>query len=207
MPSGRNANEAVLWPSGDQRAAEREAKREAVLRAAASSFSQNGYHATTLNDIAEKLGITKPTLYYYARNKAEMLEAVNARALADILAEESDPSATARDRLLALLTRYVKVVTTDFGRCLVRVLDNGLDEPSRKRLRAARREINQRITDLLEEGAREGSISAPDPKMATFLVAGAINWIGHWYDPEGPLRADEVAKSFLEQLADGFRPR
>lgn len=197
-----------LWPSDDQRAEEREAKREAVLSAAAEAFSEAGYHSTTLNDIARRLGVSKPTLYYYAKNKAEMFEAVNQRALNALLAhDEAADGDSVAAQLFGLLRRYTEIVTTDFGRCLVRVVDADLGDRATKNLRHAREEINRRIEDLLARGVAQGEFAPRDVKMAAFLLAGAINWIGHWYDPKGKLTPDAVAGMFIDQFANGLLVR
>lgn len=196
------------WPSARQRTVEREAKREAVLHAAAQAFSEKGFHSTSLDDIAVRLGVTKPTLYYYVKSKDEILEAVISRALHDILAfNPSESEQSALDQLLALLRRYAEVVANDFGRSLVRMLDGELSERRRRGIRAAREEINRRIEQLLKRGVAEGSIAPCNVKMTSFMLAGAVNWIGRWYDDDGELEPQEIGAIFADQLARGLLPR
>ena len=64
---------APLWKTQAQREQERALKREAVLRAAARAFSEQGFHRTSLDDVAERLNVTKPTIYHYVRSKDEIL--------------------------------------------------------------------------------------------------------------------------------------
>src|SRR3546814_9604290 len=70
----RNPSIKSPWAARD-RVAEREAKREAVLQTAARAFAENGYHRTSLEEIAARLGVSKPTIYYYAQNKDDLVAA------------------------------------------------------------------------------------------------------------------------------------
>src|SRR3546814_14717544 len=81
----RNPSIKSPWAARD-RVAEREAKREAVLQTAARAFAENGYHRTSLEEIAARLGVSKPTIYYYAQNKDDLVAAIAARALDEIVA-------------------------------------------------------------------------------------------------------------------------
>src|SRR6202012_295221 len=107
---GRVAQAKIVgspWGTRRDRAAERERKREAVLHAAAEAFAEHGYHRTSLDDIAARLGITKPTLYYYARNKDDLISAVATRAVNSIReAIEGDRDAKALVQLQHLIRRY-----------------------------------------------------------------------------------------------------
>ena len=190
------------------RAAEREEKREAVLHAAAQAFAEAGYHKTSLDDIAARLGITKPTLYYYARNKDDLIGAVASRALKRILeAIEGDRESAALTQLQHLLRRYAEVMATDFGRCIVVVRDARIGGPAGETLQDSIRQIDGRIRQLLALGAEDGSIARGDVKLTAFMIAGAINSITRWFDEAGSLSAAMVAEKFVNQLTAGLAPR
>src|ERR1700722_1699612 len=94
------------WSSPQDRAMERQQKMEAVLHAAAQAFGENGYYRTSLDGIAERLGITKPTLYYYAASKDELIAAVVVRAIEQIGAfGPSDVHASGLEQLKQMLRR------------------------------------------------------------------------------------------------------
>lgn len=190
------------------RAAEREEKREAVLHAAAQAFAEAGYHKTSLDDIAARLGITKPTLYYYARNKDDLIGAVASRALKRILeAIEGDRESAALTQLQHLLRRYAEVMATDFGRCIVVVRDARIGGPAGETLQDSIRQIDGRIRQLLTLGAEDGSIARGDVKLTAFMIASAINGIARWFDEAGSLSAAMVAEKFVNQLTAGLAPR
>lgn len=196
------------WRTLEDRAGEREEKRNAVLHAAAAAFAERGYHGTSLDMIAARLGVTKPTIYYYARNKDDLVTAVGERALAAILdAAQGDEQALAITQLQHLLRRYAEVMTTDEGRCLPVLRDARIASPANESIRRAMSRVDHRIRELLELGAKDQSIARCDIKLTAFMIAGAINEIGRWFDPKGSLSAALIAEKFVNQLTAGLAPR
>lgn len=196
------------WATARDKAAEREQKREAVIQAAALAFSQNGYQRTSLDHIAERLGITKPTLYYYARNKEDLLDLVIARALAMIMeAPLGHDSVPGLDLLKHFLRRYAEVIGTDFGRCLAVVNSYDLSTEAFARTQKGKSQIDQRIRALILKGQADDSIGPCDPKYVSFMLAGAINWIGRWHQEGGEMSAASVGELFANQIAVGLIPR
>lgn len=196
------------WATARDKAAEREQKREAVIQAAAKAFSENGYHRTSLDQIAERLGVTKPTLYYYARNKEDLLRLIFERALSMIMdAPEGHDSVPALDQLKSFLGRYADVVGTDFGRCLTVLSINDLSPEAFESNMAGKRQIDRRIRALIIKGQADGSIGPCDPKYVSFMLGGAINSISQWYREDGPMTAASVGELFASQIAVGLIPR
>ncbi len=196
------------WVSGRDRAAEREEKLEAVLHAAARAFSENGYHRTSLDTIAERLGITKPTLYYYAAGKEELIAAVVVRAMDQImLFGPADVHASGLIRLKQVMRRYAEIVATDFGRCLAQLNEADFGEPVVSRIREGKRAIDGAFRNLIDKGKADGSIAPCDTRLTAFMLGGAINGIARWYDEGGALTPSEVADTYVNQLATGLMPR
>jgi AcrR family transcriptional regulator len=196
------------WKAKRDRAAEREEKREAVLRAAAQAFSENGYYKTSLDDIAAALGITKPTLYYYAKNKEDLIAAVSFRALDLMLADlPADPRGSAYGELRAFLRNYTRAILTDFGRCLVLLTDSDLSEAAGATIREGKAAVDRRLRDLLEKGIADGSIDECDVRLTAFMVAGALNGIVRWYREGSGLDVASVAEIYINRLGNGLRPR
>lgn len=202
------AKKPVKSPWTRDRAAEREAKREAVLHAAAQAFAEAGYYRTSLDDIALRLGISKPTLYYYAKNKEDLIGAVAARA-ADLLDApiSIDPNAPALAELRGYLKSYAENAATDFGRCFVRLSDADLSAEAGARVREGKSRIDRKIRALIERGIADGSIGPCDPKLTAFMLAGAVNGISTWYRADGELSASTVAEIFVNQMTAGLQPR
>ncbi len=193
---------------GRDRAAEREEKREAVLHAAAQAFAEQGYHRTSLDDIAARLGVTKPTLYYYARNKDDLIGAVAKRALDRIFVSmNGDEKSTALSQLQHLLRGFAEIMTTDFGRCVTVLRDARIEGAVGDNLRDGMRRIDRRIRDLIDQGVAEGTIAPCDVRLTSFMVASAINGIARWFEESGPLGPSVVAEKIVNQLTAGLAPR
>lgn len=198
------------WSPATQREQQREAKREAVLATAARLFNERGFHATSLDDIAAALHVSKPTLYYYVKNKDDILLQCVRKGLEMVLAgiaRSRQAGGSALDQLLASMRVYAQIVTQDFGMCLVRVGDEQLPETSRSQLRALKSQIDQQFRRLVTQGMAEGDLAPCDPKMAAFVIGGALSWIGRWYQPGGEYTAGEVAARCIETLCGGLLRR
>lgn len=194
--------------AGRDRAAEREEKREAVLQAAARAFAENGYHQTSLDDIAAILGVTKPTLYYYTRNKDDLIMGAGIRAVEQIMeATATDPNAPALAQLQNMLRRYAEIMSTDFGRCIEVMRAARIGGEASDSVRDGRMKIDRRIRELLKLGAEDGSIAPCDEKLTAFMIAGAVNGIAAWFSEGGELTAAGVADKFVNQLTAGLGPR
>ncbi|WP_336952748.1 TetR/AcrR family transcriptional regulator [Sphingobium aromaticivastans] len=196
--------------SAAQKEAERTAKREAVLRAAVRMFNDRGFHATSLDDVAASLGISKRTIYHYLANKDQVLLECVTIGLQQLLAaaerareEEGD----GRQRLIRFLRRYAEVNMDDFGRCVVRTGEEALSPASRPRYRQLKREIDNALRTLIEEAMADGSIAPVDVKMAAFALAGALNWPARWHDPGGAIAAEDIAEKLVDILTKGLDPR
>lgn len=198
------------WGSRADRVAEREAKRMAVLRTAARSFNAKGFAATSLDDVAAELQVTKPTIYHYFSNKDEILFECVRQGLEGIrrAAEEAQRcGSNGRNRLESLMLEYALIMTRDFGICVTRTTENELAEVSRAKFRALKREIDEILRAVIEEGMRDGSLAPGDARVVGFTIAGALNWIARWYRPDGGMTAEEVARGTVATLMAGLVPR
>ena len=209
-PSSAANLPASPWAQAPSRAAQHQAKRDAVLHVAAQMFNERGFHATSLDDIAARLNVTKPTLYYYVKNKDAILLACVKKGL-DMTLEGIDASRAAGgnaiDQLRACMRTYAEVVTQPFGMCLIRVGDEEVPEPSRTELRRLKSEIDHAFRRLVEQGVQEGVLAPCDPKVAAFVIAGGLSWIGRWYQPQGAYSADQIIEQCTQLLLQGVLAR
>ena len=209
-PSSAANLPASPWAQAPSRAAQHQAKRDAVLHVAAQMFNERGFHATSLDDIAARLNVTKPSLYYYVKNKDAILLACVKKGL-DMTLEGIDASRAAGgnaiDQLRACMRTYAEVVTQPFGMCLIRVGDEEVPEPSRTELRRLKSEIDHAFRRLVEQGVQEGVLAPCDPKMAAFVIAGGLSWIGRWYQPQGAYSADQIIEQCTQLLLQGVLAR
>jgi AcrR family transcriptional regulator len=201
---------ASPWRASRERVREREVKREAVIRAAAHAFNRKGYHNTSLDDIAAALDVTKPTVYYYVTNKEQLLFECFVAGVEQIRAafrEVKQLKVTARERLNGVLRHYGEAVASEFGWCMVRAEEQDLSPAMSSHIKALKSEIDQGIRRLIKDGVQDGSIHPCDPKMTAFALAGALNWIAHWYRENQSMTGAEIAGAFVTIFENGLRPR
>jgi AcrR family transcriptional regulator len=202
-PSGR-----ASWPSRRHR--NHALKREAVIAAAARAFNDRGFHNTSLDDIAAALGVSKPTVYYYVESKEQLLfecfQAGLERIREGLRTVEHAPL-SARERLGVVVRHYARAVASEYGWCMVRAEDEDLGPELSGRIKAMKSEIDRGMRRLLEQGIAEGSIEPCDTKMTAFAMAGALNWIAHWYRDNQPMNAAQLAEKFVEVFETGLLPR
>lgn len=198
------------WAKPALRAQQRHAKREAVLSTAAQMFNERGFQATSLDDIARQLNVTKPTLYYYVKNKDDILLQCVTKGLnmtLEGIQASRAAGGNAVDQLRACMQVYAEIVMQPFGMCLIRVGDEQVPEPSRSQLRHLKSKIDLAFRGLVEQGVAEGSLAPCDPKLTAFFIAGALSWIGRWYQPDNAYTPAEIAQRCIEQILQGVLQR
>jgi len=211
LSSGKTSPAAASpWRGNRERLRDRELKRDAVIRAAAREFNRKGYHNTSLDDIAAALEVTKPTVYYYVTSKEQLLFECFVAGVEQIRAAfraVRELAVPARERLNAVLRHYGEAVASEFGWCMVRAEDQDLSPAMSRHIKSLKSEIDQGIRRLIREGIQDGSIEPCDPKMTAFALAGALNWIAHWYREDQSLTPAQIAGAFVTIFEGGLRPR
>jgi len=206
MPKDAVATKAH-WKAFASRRRDPETKREAVLQTAAQLFLEKSYGRTSMNDVAERLNITKPALYHYFHNKEEILlecYRLGTGMIEELLNDIAAHCGTGLEKVEAFIYSYANVMTVNFGRCVMRLDDGDLTSDALVEVRGYKRKIDRRLRSFIQEGIEDGSITDCDAKIAAFSIAGALNWICMWYEPAGPLPAEEIATQFARTLTQGL---
>jgi AcrR family transcriptional regulator len=187
-----------------------ETKREAVLLTAVQLFLERSYDRTSLNDVAERLNITKPAIYHYFRNKEDILlecYRVGTGFVEQRIAEIEAAGGTGLSKVEAFIHAYAEVLTIDFGRCVMRLDEGDLSPQAIVDVHKYKRRIDRKLRSFIDEGMRDGSIAPCHSKLAAFAIAGALNWTCMWYEPDGELSAQAIARQFAVTLTRGLAPR
>lgn len=182
-------------------------KREAVLKTAAELFLEKSYGRTSLNDVAKRLNITKPALYHYFHNKEDILLGCygwGTKLIEESVSEIAEHDGTGLEKVEAFIYSYANVMTVNFGRCVMRMDEGDLSPEARTKVRASKRKIDRRLRSFIQAGIQDHSIAPCDAKIAAFAIAGALNWICMWYEPEGALSAEEISSQFASTLTRGL---
>ena len=179
-------------------------KRQEVLREAAASFNFKGYHATSLTEIATSLGVTKAALYHYFPNKSSLLAACFERSM-DVafasLERGRKQGKNGRDRLVLTIVGYVSHLVDELN-CGVGLMEEQALEPGdRTKLVRQRDRFERALRALVKEGIEDGSVVPCDPKLAIFVLLGAMNWVPKWFKPSGTWKPAQLTLA-LSQIIE-----
>jgi len=179
-------------------------KRQAVILAAGQAFRRRGYHNAPMTEIAANLGLTKAALYYYVRNKEEVLYECHLMAYdaMDEILKSKTEGVTALDKLEVLYVKFVTMLTASGVSLLTDV--NSLGEESKTDVLSRRGKIERKIIRLVKEGQKDGSIREGDARLHVFFFMGALNWLNAWYDASGRLKGEDIAAHFALQMRAGI---
>jgi AcrR family transcriptional regulator len=186
--------------------AKRQRRRDEILHAALQAFRDRGYHATTLEDIAERLGVRKTALYHYFPDKEAILYECHRESLAELdrILTEARRLPSASERLRHVIREHVRVMVQTLEGSPLAFEVNALSAERQAEVIAGRDRYERAVRRMIDQGAREGLFRKVDSKIATFAILGAINWIARWYRPEGALQARELGEQFAEHLVGGL---
>src|SRR5262245_3088088 len=185
-----------------------------ILKSAAAAFRKLGYHGATVEQIAAALHMKKGNLYYYFKNKEEILFACHQYSLdrlTQLLEEIEAGDAAPDDKLRRLVSAFVHTILDELhGTALF--LDLEALTPSHLKAVIVRRDrFDRGVRHIVEEGVEGGVFEAPpgsgDVKLITFAMMGAVNWIPRWFKPEGAATSQDIADRFADFFVDGLRRR
>ena len=172
-----------------------------VYRTAAQIILRKGYDATSINDIANALGMTKAGLYHYINGKKELLFDIMNFGLDELDEEVAKPARTIADpsaRLRFIIASHAQLVTRGQGAITILVDEITALTPAQNRMITRRkREYFNRLRDVLNELKTAGKLHDVHTTVATFSLLGMINWLSRWFRQDGDLTQEQVA----EQIA------
>lgn len=189
---------------------QRAQKRQAVLDAGVRLFNDRGYAQTSLDDIAKELNITKRTIYYYVRNKEEILQEcirIGIEFIDGIVARSANNAAPPLDRIKLLVEDYAEWLSDDTGAALVLTNEISLSPEVRTNLRAAKRRLDASLRDLIREGIEDGSVAPCDPQFVAAAMFGALNWVPFWNRTTHPAPSGIISREFLGFFLKGLEKR
>lgn len=184
-----------------------EAKRMEILKGVAFVFAEEGYHQTSVNSLASRLGISKPVLYYYAKDKDDLFYQCGAMArtaLDEALEDARLAKISGIGKIRRFFSKYTEIMCGDFGRCLLLVDRNALSPRTAELDVFHRRQIEQAMQNMIVDGQADGSIGPCDPVMATRALFSAFNGIPRWFRADGKLSLADVAQTYLDLFVTGM---
>ena len=199
--------------------------RQEILRTAARLFQQRGYDATSMNDVAAALKLSKGGLYHHFQSKDEILFEIMNHAMEITQERVLNPVrgiADPEERLRALIRLHIEVVLSPRDREITVMLheNHPLPPALRKRINSRKKDYIHFLENLMgevqkaevqkkvQQGVQERNLhqtkTKVSPRAAAFALLGMINWIYQWYKPEGELQAQNLIPQFTDLIFGGI---
>ncbi|MCV2491539.1 TetR/AcrR family transcriptional regulator [Geodermatophilus sp. YIM 151500] len=181
---------------------------ETLLDGAVAVFNERGYEATSMEELAGRLGITKSAIYHHVPSKVELLRMALDRALDALFAVTAEPGATsgrAIDRLEHVVRGSVRVLAAELPFVTLLLRLRGNSDVERSALERRRR-FDRIVTDLVRAAEEEGDVRPDvDPALTSRLLFGTVNSLTEWYRPDGDLSPDALADAVVATAFGGLR--
>lgn len=180
----------------------RKLRQQQILRSATELFFKNGFQGTSLEAIAKNLGATKPFIYYYYKDKSEILSAVAEEAIQKPLAllgaaeKEEGPATAVLRRFISNFTR-VQIENQAAVSVFFREEAN-LPPATQAKVNMLQGEFDHRFALLIKRAAKESGIKVADVPLASLALGGMICWVFTWYKPGGRLTPDQLCEAMAD---------
>ncbi len=183
-------------------------KYHEIAEAAVQLFNKKGYHATSMQDIADYVGLQKGSLYHYISSKEELLERITSESISGFVRELErivKKEVSAKEKLEhAILMHFTRVTDNiPMTTILLRESFSLSDDPHELIKKATDHYLNL-WSQIIEEGMTSGEFKAGDPRIAALTILGACNWAYRWYQEGGKQKSTEVAKYIIKLMLTGM---
>jgi AcrR family transcriptional regulator len=184
-----------------------------IYRAAARIICEKGYDATSMNDIAEAVGITKAGIYHHIPGKRDLLYGImtyGMDSLEDQVIVPARAISDAEQRLRTIILKHVQLITsrsTPYGMNPVTIVVDevaGLTPEHRRKINERKRVYVDLIRDTLTQLKAEGKLRDVDVTASAFSLLGMILWVSRWYKPEGRLTSEEISEEVAKIALGGL---
>ena len=186
----------------------KEDRADHIYRVAADIMCRKGYEATSMNDIADAVGLTKAGIYHYIRGKEDLLFEIMSYGMDMVDQDVIGPAqeiADAGQRLRTIVERHTRRILEVGGAVTILLEEMSALTPAHRRvIRSRKRAYFELIRQTLAQLSAEGKLRDVNLTVATFSLLGMINWISRWYRNDGKLMPEEIVKDFLNVAVNGL---
>jgi AcrR family transcriptional regulator len=183
-------------------------KENEIHRVVARLFAHQGYHHTSMREIARELGMNQSSLYHYFTSKEDILFRLMDNAMDEVLGDLEEIHAkdiSAENKLKKVLHSYIRSYAGDQDRLILLVNEmNFLTEGNRFILVDKQRQYVRLIKSILKQLTDEDKMKEIDDSVATFAFFGMVHYTIKWYHKDGPITVDELARLFVEIFTRGI---
>lgn len=185
-------------------------RRDELLISAARLFCEQGYHATSMEDIARALGILRGSLYHHIRSKEDLLLEIMIRGISyllDLVRPIVNSERPPDEKLDALIRAHVLAITSQPDVLTVFLHEFKSVSPERlPEVLTLRDEYEYLVRGVIGEGIDRGLFRPVDVPLTTFGLLGMLNWLYQWYRPKGRRSPEEIADHFADFVLRALRP-
>jgi len=183
-------------------------RRDEIVRSAAAVLRRGRDGALRMEEVAKHVGLVKGNLYYYFKDRQELIFHCHMRCTEMSLAALEEIAArggSAEERLREFLRRHIEIIiASDYGGALLADIGE-LTAAQRRRYVALRDRVEAGVRKLIEEGVARKQFRPLSVPLAGFAILGSINWMPKWHRPDGALPAREVADTFVDFFIRGLK--
>ena len=189
---------------------DRSVRKQTIIDTAAELFHKKGYSSTSLDDVAKALGISKPALYHYVKNKNELLTIIYTQTFENIFMdtyEISNMDLLPDEKLRRIIRhRITNIIMKDLYMFSVFFSEeNRLPKRDFNKIREEKRRYTGIIEKILEEGMSQGLFVKTDPRLQAYAIIGMCNWIYKWYKVgETRFSPEQISDYFIQLLEGGY---
>lgn len=181
---------------------------EEILAAAARSFFEKGYHATTIEDIAKGVGMLKGSLYYYIRSKEDLLYQLLSESMEKALVfvrKKVEAGSGPEDKLRRGIAAHIEYIVSNQFEVGVFLHEYHRLSPRRQvSIQKQRRKYQSLFVQIVREGQQKGVVVPGDPELLCDCFLGACNWIYRWYTPGHSPSVEVVKNTFVSCILHGI---
>ena len=185
--------------------------RDDILEAAAQIFRQKGFHAASMQDIAQAVNLQKPSLYHHVTSKQEILLALLDQALDLLIAQMEEvmrQPLPAEEKLRQGIQVYLGTMLENSDLAAVLLLEHRSLESQYQTRHIPRRDRFEGLwRQMVADGLEQGDFEQVDPTLTARALLGVMNWTITWYRPNGPLSADDLARQYADLFLRGLLSR
>lgn len=184
-------------------------RREQIIEVAAELFDRRGYHETSMQSIADRAGLRKPSLYHYFRSKDDILVELHETLMSVVIGRQEERLEAGRlaprEQLRAMMHDVIGLMESHPGYLRI-FFESARELPldARTSVAAQRTRYRGMVTAVLEAGVEAGEFGDLDPELTSIAALSLMNWTYQWFRRSGPLSADEVADRFWNLLMNGI---
>ena len=183
-------------------------RQKEIALAAVKLFEQKGYHATSVQDIADEVGLQKGSLYHYIHSKEDLLLQIAHEAITqfnDNMQAVLDTDLTAPEKLVKAVENHITVSVSNMETTTVLLREAfSLGDTQHQVIQDLTDKYVELWTQILEQGSRDGQFHVEQPKVTALAILGACNWVYRWYRESGQLSPTEIARVFSTLFLSGL---